>query len=291
MKKIFSIILFTGIASLVFVACQKNNLVIDKDVVPPSYAKFNTIAAGDTIGRYLLRSVGNTFKLPIGVTTVSDHPRTINLSYSSNTAAQGQQYEAPTSITIPAGQAVDTLTIKGLLAGYASSSRVDTLKITITEGDGVKASPYKQNYYVIMRKYCDVDLNAFLGDYNNTNEDWGGSKYGPYTTSISSVTPISATKGRIVVENIFDWGWGPITFELDWFDPANFKVTVVPQTSGIADAGKLSSAYAGGQVAVRPMSGVSGTFNSCDQVITLKMQLGVAGVGYFSDLYTVVMAR
>jgi hypothetical protein len=45
------------------------------------------------------------------------------------------------------------------------------------------------------------------------------------------------------------------------------------------------------QVAVRPFAGQQGTFDMCNQVLTLRLQLGVAGLGWFSGLYTVTMKR
>jgi hypothetical protein len=282
-----------GLSMFTIISCKKNNLVVDQDVVPPSFARFLRSTTTDTLTTYFIRDNNAPLKLPIGLTTVSDKPRTIQFTYTSRTAVQGAQYTAPTSLVIPAGKAVDTLTIAGIFAGY-NSTRVDTLDITISTAGEVPSTSYTYQYKhrVIMRKLCDVNLNALLGDYKNTNELWGTSAYGPYTTKVLSVTPISATKGRIVVGNIFDYGWNPITFELDWTDPLNTKTTVISQTSGIADAGTLSATYAGGQVAVRPLAATpTGSFNACDQTIILNMQLGVAGVGYFANLYTVTMKR
>lgn len=270
------------------VSCKKNNFVVDKEITPPSFVKFSTMQPADSIGTFFIRSNNNVFKLPIGVTAVADRDRTIQLSYSSNSAVQGQQYSAPATITIPAGKALDTLTIQGLFAGYPSSSKVDTLKITV--GGDVPTSAYKGTYTLYMRKYCEVNINDFAGDYNNTIEDYGGSKYGPYSTTVSNITPISATKARLSVTNIWDSGWGPIEFELDWSDPTNHTVIVVDKSSGIGDAGTLSSTYAGRQVAVRA-NGRVGTFNACDPSITLNLQLGVAGVGFFGAAYTVVLSR
>lgn len=278
--------LFLLIAAVV--SCKKNNFAIDKDIVPPSFVKFNTLQPADSVGTYFIRSNNNVFKLPVGVTDVSDRDRTIQLTYSSTGAAQGQQYNAPATITIPAGKAVDTLTIQGIFAGYPSSSKVDTLKITV--GGDVPTSAYKGTYTLYMRKYCEVDITTFAGVYSNTRENYGGSAYGPYETTVSNITPISATKGRLSVSNIWDTGFGPIEFELDWSDPTNHKVTVIEKSSGIGDAGDLSSAYAGRQVAVRS-NGRVGTFNACDPEITLNFQLGVAGVGWFSAAYTVVLRR
>lgn len=288
MKKISSYILFAVAAAVSFSSCKKNNLVVDNELVPPSVVKFNTHQAADTIGRYLIRSVGNSFKIPVGITAVEDRDRTIQFTYTSRTAVQGTQYTAPTSLVIPAGKALDSLTIQGLLSGYPLASRVDTVKIQITGGD-VPVSAYKNTYYVIIRKYCDVNINSFAGVYRNTREMFS-SAYGPYITNVTVVSS-TATTARISVTNIWDTGWGPIEFDLDWSDPANFKAAVVAKSSGIGDAGDISSTYAGKQVAVRPFSGSDGTFSSCEGTLTLRMQLGVAGVGFFGTLYTVTLAR
>ena len=66
---------------------------------------------------------------------------------------------------------------------------------------------------------------------------------------------------------------------------------MIAQSSGIADAGTLSGSFAGEEVAVRPYAGQPGTFSACTGRLTLNMQLGVAGLGFFGDLYTVNMVR
>jgi hypothetical protein len=190
---------------------------------------------------------------------------------------------------MPAGKAVDTLTIQGLFSGYTSSTRIDTLKITLGSSE-VPTSAYKGTYTLYLRKYCDVSINDFAGIWGNTNELFGSSAYGPYTTAITSITPTGTNKARIAVENIYDTGWGPIEFDLDWNDPSNQTVKVVDKSSGIGDAGDLNSAYTGYEVAVRA-NGLVGSFSACEPVIVLKLQLGVAGLGWFSDPYTVTLKR
>ncbi len=290
MKRFIKYLNFAVVAAALLVSCQKNNLVIDQDITPPSFVKFNNVLPGDTTYSYYITAASPPVVLPIGVTTVSNQDRTINVTYTSSTAVQGTQFSAPSTITIPAGQTTANLEIQGLVAGYASSTKIDTVIIQVGGGD-VPSSDYRSKYRLILRKYCDVVIDDFLGDYDNTNELWGTSDYGPYTTSISSITPVSATKATITVENIFDFGWNPIQFELDWADPANFKVTVVSKDAGIADAGTIDSDYAGYEVMVRPFSGRTGTFSSCEQTVTLRFQLGVAGLGWFGDLYEVSMVR
>jgi hypothetical protein len=150
----------------------------------------------------------------------------------------------------------------------------------------------------VVRGACfegDVNLNDLLGDYPNTNEDFGGA-YGPYTTSVSSVTLTSPTTGSIVVENIWDNGWAPITFDLDWTDPANRIVSLLQQDN-IADGGTVNPTYAGSTVTVTNPSAtafpnVRGTFSICNQTIVLKMRVCLLPLGCFtSTMYTVNMAR
>lgn len=287
-KVLLAAVLVAGV-----VACKKNNLVADTDIVPPSQSEIilprAAVTNNNTVVYFIKNSPTDEYKIPVGITTVSNSARTIQFTYTSSTAQNGVHYNAPASITIPAGGVLDTLRIKGVYAAY-NGTRIDTVKIKITGGD-VPRNQSRDSVTVIMRKYCDVILADLMGNYANTRELWGTSAYGPYTTSISSATPLTATTARIVVQNIYDYGWGPITFTLDFADPANFKATVVEQTSGIADAGTLSAAYAGQQVAVRPFAGKQGTFNQCDQSFNLSMQLGVAGVGWFGNEYTVTMKR
>jgi hypothetical protein len=239
-------------------SCKKNNLVVDQDVVPPSYVKFNTLQAADTIGTYYIRSTNDPFKLPIGVTTVSDKDRTINFTYTS-TAAQTTQYNAPSSIVIPAGKALDSLTISGLFSGYGSATRKDTLKIQITGGD-VPASPYKATYYLILRKYCDVFLADFDGDYTNSDDN---GTYGPYFTSVTpgSGTATGPTSATMTIENIWDPGVPVITsVNLDWSNPANFTVTIPDQEYfGPADIWIKGT--------------LPGSFSSCDQTFILRYTL------------------
>lgn len=275
----------------IVVGCKKNNLVVDKDpIIPPAVAKFLTTAAQ----RFDVTSTNTSLKIPVSVTDVTTADRTVSITVTSASGAQaGTHYTIPNSVTIPAGKTIDSLPVSAIYNAYQTGRR-DTLTITIIDGD-VKAAAYNNKYTLYLYGPCyegNVTLSNFLGDFDNTIEKFGtGNPYGPYTTTVSAVNPTSATTGTVSIENIWDTGWGPITFELNWTDPANRTLTVVPQSSGIGDAGDLGAAYAGMEVQVRPFAGQTGTFSACDGTITIKMQLGVAGLGWFSGLYTVTMAR
>lgn len=255
-------------------SCSKNNMVVDKDVVPPSFAKFNT---STLIGTYYIRSTNTPYKLPIGVTTVSDKDRVISLSYASPTgAAAGTHYNAPATITIPAGKTIDTLAVTGLYSGYPVSSRIDSLKITVGGGD-VPKNDYNNTYTILLRKYCDVVLATLAGNYTRCIDN---GNYGPYPMTVTSPTTIGATTGSVVVTNLWDLGVPTsTTVNLDWTNPASFTATIPDQVYyGAADLWIKGT--------------TAGTFSSCDQTFTLRYTLyfKTTGANYYANQVT-TMAR
>ena len=254
------------ILAVIISSCKKNNLVIGKDIEPPSFVKFNRLLATDTMKTYYINSAGNPFKLVVGLTTIADKDRTISFTYTSNTAVQGAQFNAPASIVIPAGKALDTLAFSGLFAGYTSTAKIDTVKITISGGD-VPASPYYSTYYLILRKYCDVVLPSLAGTYANTNEynSDGTFSYGPYTTVVKNLVATGTTTATGTVENLYNDGWNDINFTLDWTNPASFKVTIPTQLTG--------KSYSGAPTSVKTSTTVKSTFSSCDNSFTISVDL------------------
>ena len=261
------------------IGCKKTEITI-----PPLQGHFT-----DTTGSYLVKDDPNTeYKIPVGLTTTVNTETSVTISVSSPSNAQsGIQYTIlnPTVI-IPAGKALDYIKVKGIYSGFPlGANRRDTLIFTISSG---RTGDFNQRYTLIMQGACDVKLNNLLGAYPNTNEVFGTTPYGPYITTISAVQSISATSGTITVDNIWDYGWNPITFTLDWSN--GNKITLVEQ-SGIGDAATFNPPYPGQDVSVRPFAGSNGTFDYCNSKLTLKMQLGVTGLGWFPSLYTVTMQR
>src|ERR1051325_3354102 len=106
-------------------ACKKNAADI---IVAPQQAHF----VGQTSGVFFVTTSGATYKIPVGLTSVSDKDRTVNINITSRTNAQaGSQYTiASKSLLIPAGMAIDSITIGGVFAQY-QSGRKDTLDIQI----------------------------------------------------------------------------------------------------------------------------------------------------------------
>ena len=293
MKMIWSIkqIAVLAVLAVAVSSCKKD----DKVVTPPAQAHF----LNQSGGTYFVTGPTVSYKVPIGTTTVANEPRTVTISVTSPTGAvQGTHYTlSSTTITIPAGKAIDSsLVIQGIYSQY-TTGRKDTLIISIQD-QGIAKSDDNSKFTLLMRGPCfdgDVILNDLLGAYNRTNENWDGSLYGPYITTVSAVTPLTATTGKITVTNIFDDGWSPVEFTLDWTDPLNRKVTLVEQVSGGNAGHAFGATYNGVPFKVGPVpasaGGTVGTFSVCGQTITLQMWIGISGVGYYPALYTVSMAR
>ena len=257
-KNTFFLIVATGLL-LGISSCKKGDH-IDKVITPPELAKFGT----NTVSQYFVtNSASSTFKIPVGFTTKSEAARTINFTYISSTgAAQGVQYNAPASITIPAGGAADTLAINGIFAGYPTG-RKDTLRIRISGTD----TAFYNTYTLVMQKYCSVVLADLEGNYDNTREynSSGTLTYGPYTVAVKNSQPLTATTAKVMFENLYDAGWNDIEATIDWTDPANFKVTIAKQNTGATEAGN--------PLYVRSASGKTNTFSSCDQTFSLSVDL------------------
>jgi hypothetical protein len=277
---VFSALIVAGLG-----ACKKVETVI-----PPVKSVFLTPTAS---GTFSVLFPGAVYKIPLGITAVSNEDRTINVSVATTTGAvAGTHYSlSSSSIVIPAGEVVDTLVVTGVYNQYLSG-RTDILVFTMS---GVESAASNSTFTLTIKGPCfegNVVANDMLGNYPNTTETGFGTYV--YATSVSEVVPLTATTARIKVTNVFDSGWDPLEFILNWTDPANRTVTPVSNTTGIggSDAGVLNSAYAGIPMIVRPhANGSLGTFSWCNNNITLVMQVGVAGLGWFGAVLTLQMER
>lgn len=290
MKKLKSLALSLVAAATLFMAgCDKTkDYPVD---VPPSQAHF----MNKTTLTYQVLTANSSYKIPVGVTTASNVDRQVTISITSPTGATaGLDYiVANNVVTIPAGKVVDTFVIQGKLARFLNDEK-QTLKLAITQPN-VTPSDYNDTLTLILRGPCfegNVDMQAFLGNWHAVETFGAGAPYGPYATTISSSTLITPTTGVITVTNLWDSGWEPISFVLDWTDPNNRTATVIsdPSIAG-SNSGDLNAGYAGIPMQVRPLAGNPGTFSACANTFTLRMQLGVEGVGFFGSLYEVKLAR
>lgn len=274
-------------AFVMLAGCKKRSE--DYFVTPPQQSHFV-----NSIGNYYVtNSSTSTFKIPITLTTVSDADRKVTVSVTSPTgAAAGAQYNlASTTITIPAGKAVDSLTVNGLFAGY-SGTRKDTLVFTITGGD-VPASAFNNVFKLVVQKACAVVSTDLIGAYTQSTDLYQGaaSTQPKYTATISNWTALSTTSASVIIKNLgatSDNGWGPfaatdaalnpgITATLDWSNPGNQTVTIATQN------------YFGSGASISTING-TGTFSSCDQSFTIVCSVKYAPNGN-TYLHTSILKR
>ena len=276
--------LFTFIAVLIISMFFLSGCKKDKIVTPNTEASL--FASNE--GSYFITSDPNTvFKIPVGVTRIPDKDRTIQFSISSPSGAvEGQQYMLSShTITIPAGQTVDSISLNGIFSAYPTG-RTDTLVFTITGGD-VPALVGSEVYTLILQKYCNVDLDALLGDYTNTYDEDPDAN-GPYTVTVVSATATGPTSAALVIKNLGDFYFGPfgpgdltydtgVTVNIDWTDPANFFTTFPTQSLGTISPYGVSTSRAAS----------TGTFSSCDNTISISYTTSVA-IGSFGTVVTVL---
>jgi len=282
-SRIITLICLPVVLVLLIIACKKNTVIITN---PPLQSSF----AGNPGGAYYIKNDPNSiFKIPVGLTTISDKDTKITVAVSSPTGATaGTQYSLPSNtVTIPAGKVEDSISIKGLFSGYPGSRR-DTLNFTISGGD-VPATIYNGSYSLVLQKYCDVLLAAFSGSYTQC-ADIQGASYGPYSTNIVSATSTGSTSATLVIKNLAAGAFGPfgatdssftrgITVNIDWSNPAKFTTTIPSQP--------LYKDPTYGNATIKGVG--TGTFSSCDNTFTFSYAVTVAA-GSFGN-FTATMAK
>jgi hypothetical protein len=275
MNRILSYTFLGVIAIVALASCKKNNLVIGKDVTAPAFAKIGTWLNGDSTGTYVVKSTNAPFKIPIGITNVSDKDRTINFSYTSATAVEGVHYTAPKSLVIKAGEALDSLAITGIFASFNDDvTKSHLLKISISGGD-VKVNPIKVNYNLTMKMYWDADVNAFSGTYIIQDYTGGAEDGDPYEVE---VTPVSGNGPQTTVNIKGLWGRNELVkVVLNWSDRTK-GTTTVPKA-----AFYNHSTY--GALTINPNG--TGKFSTVDNTMTIGYENTVSAGSfgkYTSDL-------
>jgi hypothetical protein len=259
---------FFALATSIFVSCKKD----DDVTTPPEVVSFNDKKTAD----YYITSAANTvYRVPVGVSTISNQDRVISFTVTSPTnAASGTQYTlASQTVTIPAGQAIGYIDVKGIFSNYPVG-RVDTLIFKLDPKSSIAVADYNQEFRLSLQKYCDVDIQSFVGTYAKSFD----GTYGPYTINVKQAVSTSATTGYLMIENLWDTNntTDLIKVELDWTDPSNFKTTIPTGQYLYNDA-----TY--GAARVRPV-GV-GSFSSCANTFKLSYQVYVAA-GSFAATVT-----
>jgi hypothetical protein len=281
------IIIYLLIVATAFNSCLKQTFTT------PALSEFASRPTSNK-GAYFITSDPNTeFKIPIGITTTSDKDRVITYIITSPSGAtEGTQYTVTSlgTITIHAGEVMDSIAVKGNFSAYVPG-KIDTLVFTISGGD-VPAFSGSDKYTLTLQKYCDVVSTDLIGDFKNCDDLYQGQGSGaaPYTINISNWTSTGPTTATVTIKNLGatpDNGFGPfaptdaavtgLTAKLDWTNPSNFTITIPSQPYRNA-----IGTYGPGTIAG------SGSFSSCLETFTITFVVSV-GAGDFDPLTTVVV--
>ncbi|MBN8855550.1 MAG: hypothetical protein BGO55_28055 [Sphingobacteriales bacterium 50-39] len=267
----------------------------------PALSEFASRPTSNKGAYFITSDPGTEFKIPIGITTTANKDRVINFTVTSPSGAvAGTQYTiGASSITIPAGKVMDSITVKGIYSAYAPG-KIDTLIFTISGGD-VPAYSGSDKYTLTLQKYCDVVSTDLIGDYTNSGDfiaGSGGSPQNPYTVTISDWTSTGPTTASIKIHNLgatSDYGFGDtsstvagflpadpaamgLSATLDWTNPSSFTVTIPKQTYVLNSYGNGPSTISG-----------SGKFSSCSETFSITFKVADASTG--SGTYTAVTTR
>jgi hypothetical protein len=261
--------------------CKKTNDL----TIPPAAAHFNSAS-----GTFFITAPGIIYKLPVGVTTVSDKDRTVTIAVSSPTGAvSGTQFIlSSNTVTIPAGTAVDTLAITGVYDQYLAG-RKDTLIFSIQSGTGLIAA-FDDTFRLALRGPCfdgDVTLSDMAGAYAHSSDPDDPV----YTVTVSNLVNTSPTTGTGSIDNLWNVGVpSPVTINFDWTDPANIQVSIDDQLMNyFYDVGEPFS--------IETTPGEKSTFSVCNQTITLVTDLivenyfGPGQGAYYAQKYVMNVKR
>jgi len=283
LRWLLTVSLFAVLMGAFFTACKKQEISI-----PPAQVEFGTNTGGAAY--FVQDDPQSVFHIPVGVTSTSKQSRNITYKVTYTSGAEGQQYTfggTKGTATIPADSTLGYIDIKGIYAGFSSSpGRVDTIILTLTGGD-LPLATFNQTYTLTLQQYCPVVLADLLGQYDNCYDFYGGGAYGPYSVTITG-SSTGATSAKLVVVPFVDAVIGPYaptdpgyngtTLNIDWADPANFKVNIPSQGIFVHPTYGLAK-IAGG-----------GTFSSCFETFDVTYSVSVSA-GTFSGFEGTLLQR
>ncbi|MBO9563165.1 MAG: hypothetical protein J7621_10340 [Niastella sp.] len=260
LQKLSCLLLIAGLG-LFMAGCKK-----EETTIPVSKAHFNYITGASYS---VLATTTPAYQLKIGTTTTENVDRVINFTVASPTGAvEGTQYTLTGhTVTIPAGQAVGIVEVKGNFALY-NAGRKDSLIFTLQSG----VDPLLSNntFKLFMRGPCfdgDVDnITVMNGSYPGTLE--AGGTYGPYSVTVAGLTnpAVGAPKKATgTIANLWDY-FGAVNIEFDWTTPTNTIVNIPLQ--------QTNKEFAAGQpFLIRTSPTKVSKFSVCNNKLTLYVDI------------------
>ncbi|MEO7049595.1 MAG: hypothetical protein ABI091_30105 [Ferruginibacter sp.] len=247
--------------SIIFFSCKKDNTINT-----PVLSEF---ASPTFVGIYSVADDPNSvYKIPVGITTVSDKPRTITFSVSSPTGAvEGKQYNlGTTTIVIPAGTAQDSISLKGIFSGYPAG-RKDTLVFKIVGGD-IPTLAGSDVYKVVLKQFCPLDMSIFSGDFEVVEDGWADYSAGDVVQLSVSGNTVSFDYPTIYMHQ-------PLLIKVN---PSTFATSVIATAFGGYSTG-------GTVYSCESVPGANSVVVPCDETISVVLDFyDGAGNDYGNNL-------
>ena len=253
------LVMFSGLVS-----CDKSEPL----TIPPSRASFLG-ASSDTY--YVLDDPNSYYAIRVGFTTVSNQDRTINFSITpSADAKEGQDYVIPSmSVTIPAGQLIDSLIINGKFDGFADD-HVDTLTFAISSASNAEGLSGDSTFTLIVNKLCPYDVNNFSGKMKVITDEWEDYKTG-------DIIPVTLVDENHVSFEYNAYDAQPIVITID---PDNRMTTVPKQPYG--NYGTPPD-WPYGTISAQSVAGSADNYiDLCGKIISVRLEHTVSA-GTFND--------
>jgi hypothetical protein len=256
-KKFRSLFLLTTaflFTSFLIYSCKKDKIVTPNQEV-------SLFGEGGKTTSYLVPNDPTaSFKIGLGITKPAPVDRHITFSVTSPTGAvEGTQYTVSSkTVTISAGQVVDSITLKGLFSGFPSGRR-DTLVFKITGGD-IPSLVGSDIYKVVLQKFCPLNMSDFSGNFE-VLEDWW-QDYFP-----GDVVALTVSGNTI----LFDY---PTPFNHQALpivvNPTTFATSVVSTAFGRYSA-------SGTNYTAKSVAGANSVVIPCDKIVSVELSFGSTG--------------
>lgn len=206
-----------SISTILFVACKNNNLVVDKDIKVPPYARF---VKSDTPTLYLFKDQPNKIMIPFSLTAVSNVDRDVLFVPGSKVSLFGQLYYFPKTFTVAANKLTDSLPLTGDYYSFSDPSNTDTIKISISSDATIPAAGIYNTYNVLLKRNCTLsdtsDFRYLNGSYPVVSE----------SKNLTLIDPVIYTS-PVVVSNYTRFDLDSAYFNLSNFlNKSDFTLTV-----------------------------------------------------------------
>lgn len=138
-----------------------------------------------TEGRLIVHSENPEMQIEIGAVSpyTEDRTFTVAVDQENSSAVEGVDFELlnPT-VSIPAGEVLGSLSIQGIYEAALPEGK--QLNLMLTEPSHGEIAGFENQYALDLYKFCDFDLEAFVGSYNVYEHSyWGEYEYSTSTSA------------------------------------------------------------------------------------------------------------